>query len=138
MKKSVLIILLFVLIFSLFSCTFVNVEKFEGENGEEYFYEDSDGIKTVTNYHPHKFWSLPDYQEMVQYGEGAGLENEGVVYFIYVVDTSIDTEDPRAYYSAELDGETKELLCEEGEYFSDEAKKTALIERLLDVIDSRK
>ena len=135
MKKSLLILLLFALLFSLTSC-FNDVTEFQGKDGNTYYYEYSDGIKTVTNYHPHKLWALPDYQEMVQYGDGAGLENEGVVYFVYVVDTSIDAESPQAYYMAELNGETKELLCESGEYFSDEATKTATVERLIDLIDS--
>ena len=136
MKKLLLIILTIVMMLSLFSCAFSDVIEFMGEDGKTYYYEYSDGIKTITNYHPYKFWSLPDYQEMVQYGEDAGLENEGVVYFIYVVDTSIDSDDPKAYYCAELDGETRGLLCEDGEYFATEAEKAAAIERLVDLIGS--
>ena len=137
MKKTLLILLALILSFSMISCSnFKDVIEFKGENGETYFYEYSDGIKSITNYHPHKFWALPDYQELVQYGDGAGVENEGKVYFIYVVDTSLDPESTKAYYSAEFDGETKELFCEEGEYFSDEAQKNALVERLLSEIDT--
>lgn len=137
MKKTLLILLTFILLFSMISCSnFKDVIEFKGDNGEAYFYEYSDGIKTITNYHPYKLWALPDYQELVQYGDGAGLENEGKVYYIYVVDTSLDPESSKAYYMAELDGETKELLCESGEYFSDEAEKNALIERLVAEIDT--
>ena len=135
MKKSLLILLLLALLFSLTSC-FNDVTEFQEKDGNTYYYEYSDGIKTVTNYHPHKLWALPNYQEMVQYGDGAGLENEGVVYFVYVVDTSIDAESPQAYYMAELNGETKELLCDDGEYFTDEAEKNAFITRLVDLVDS--
>ena len=135
MKKLLLTVLTFCLMLSLFSCAFKDVIEFQGDDGKTYYYEYSEGIKTITNYHPYKFWALPDYQEMVQYGDGAGLENGGAVYFIYVVDTSIDSDDPKAYYSAELDGESKELLCESGEYFSDEAGKREVIDRLLNEID---
>lgn len=135
MKKILLFIISIALLLSITSCDMSNVMEFS-RDGVTYYYEYSDGIKTVTNYHPYKFWKLPDYQEMVQLGDGAGLENEGNVYFIYVVDTSIDPESSKAYYTAELDAETKELLCEDGEYFSSEAEKNATVERLLDLIDT--
>ena len=137
MKKLLLITLSFVMLFSLVSCNRWDVIEFE-HDGVTYYYEFSNGIKTVTNYHPYKFftWGLPDYQEMVQYGDDVGLENDGVVYFVYVVDTSIDPDNPQAYYSAELDGETKTLLCEDGEYFSSEEEKSEVVVRLLDIIDT--
>ncbi len=135
MKKVLLITLSLVLLISLPSCMNSKVTKVDLESGSIYYEYDGE-IITVTNYHPYKFWSLPDYQEMIQYGDGAGLENEGVVYFIYVVDTSVDSDDPKAYYSAEFDGETKELLCEDGEYFTDEAEKNAAVERLFNLIDN--
>ena len=101
MKRLLLIIIALCLFISLVSCNRVDIIEFE-RDGVTYYYEYSHGIKTVTNYHPYKFltWGLPDYQEMVQYGNDVGLENDGVVYFIYVVDTSIDPDDPRAYYCA--------------------------------------
>ena len=136
MKRALIIFISLALVIFMTSCSVFEVIEYTGENGAVYFYDYSDGIKTVTNYHPYKFWDLPSYQEMVQYGEGAGLENGGVVYYIYVVDTSIDADDESAYYCAELDGETKELLCEEGAYFSDEAEKKAVIDRLVREIDS--
>ncbi len=132
--KKISILLLIILVFSLVSC--LRSDLFEIErDGVTYYLDYSDGIKTVTNYHPYKFWKLPNYQEMVQFGDGAGLENEGVVYFIYVVDTSIDSDNPKAYYTAEFDGETKALLCEEGEYFSNEEEKNEVVERLLELIE---
>ena len=137
MKRLLLIIIALCLFISLVSCNRVDIIEFE-RDGVTYYYEYSHGIKTVTNYHPYKFftWGLPDYQEMVQYGNDVGLENDGVVYFIYVVDTSIDPDDPKAYYIAELDGETKELLCEDGEYFSSEEEKNGTVMRLVDIIDT--
>ena len=131
MKKLLLVILSFILLLLLTSCIFNGVT----DLNDGYYYDFSDGIKTITNYHPYKLWALPDYQELVQFGEGAGLENEGNVYFIYIVDTSIESDSPRAYYSAEFDGETKELLCESGEYFTDEAAKDATVSKLIDMID---
>ena len=133
MKRTFLAVIL-ILSLSLASCH-SSVTEFS-HDGVTYYYEYSDGIKTITNYHPYNFLKLPSYQEMVQLGDGAGLENEGVVYYIYVVDTSIDPKDTKAYYSAELDGETKALLCEDGEYFTSEVDKTAFINRLVYLIDT--
>ena len=135
MKKLLLVIISFALLISVTSCDMSNVIEFS-RDGVTYYYEYSDGIKTITNYHPYKFWKLPDYQEMIQLGKGAGLENEGNVYFIYVVDTSIDPDNPKAYYCAELDVETKNLLCIYGDYFSDEAEKNSTLERLINLIDT--
>ena len=131
MKKLLLIILSLGIILSLTSCIFNDVTELK----DGYYYDFSDGIKTITNYHPYKIWALPDYQELVQFGEGAGLENEGRVYFIYIVDTSVDPNNLNAYYSAELDGETKELLCENGGYFKDEETKKSTVSKLIDIID---
>lgn len=136
MRRFLLIAVSVVLLISITSCAAYDVIEFTGENGETYFYEYSEGIKTITNYHPCKLWEMPSYQEMIQYGDGAGLENEGAVYFIYVVDTSIDAEDSKAYYCAELDGSTKALICEDGEYFASEAEKSATVERLLNEMDT--
>ena len=137
MKKILLVFVSFVLLVSLVSCIGSSVIKFKDDRSAgDLYYEFSDGIKTVTNYHPYNFFAFPNYQELVQYGEGAGLENEGKVYFIYIVDTSMNSDDPQAYYCAEFDGETRELLCEDGEYFSTEEEKNAAIERLVGIIDS--
>lgn len=135
MKKLLLVVISIALLLAITSCGMSSVLEFE-RDGVNYYYEFSEGIKSVTNYHPYKFWKLPIYQELVQLGDGAGLENEGNVYFIYVVDTSIDPDSPKAYYTAEFDAETKELLCEEGEYFFEEAEKSATVERLIDLIDT--
>ena len=135
MKKIFATILVFALILSLTSCILDSVFRFKDENGKIYYADYSDGIISVTNYHPYKFWELPNYQELAQLGEGAGLENEGRVYFIYVVDTSIDPDSPKAYYTAEFDAETKELLTEEGEYFEDEETKNSVIKKLLKMVD---
>lgn len=134
MKKVVSILCLFVLLLSLASCA-AKVTEFTHE-GVTYYYEFVDGIKTITNYHPYKFWDLPNYQEMIQLGDSAGLENEGRVYFIYVVDTSINSDSPKAYYTAEFDAETRKLLSEEGEYFATEADKNATVTRLFHLIDT--
>lgn len=134
MKKLLLTFISLILLFSLVSCLRMDLFKIEYE-GEIYYLDYSEGIKSATNYHPYNFLNLPKYQELIQYGDGAGLENEGVVYFIYVVDTSISSDDPKAYYCAELEGETKELLCEDGEYFASEAKKNEVVERLLKIIE---
>lgn len=123
---------------ALSSCLFGEVKDLSGDGFHGYYFEVSEGISSITNYDPTKLGSLPKYQELVQYGDGAGLDNEGVVYFVYVVDTTVDPESPAAYYCAELDGETRELLTEEGEYFADEAEKTALIEKLVDMMDKVK
>ena len=135
MRRFLHTVLIFVLVISLVSCNAFNIVKFEHE-GNTYYYDYSDGIKTITNYHPYRFFNLPIYQEMIQYGEAAGLISEGVVYFVYAVDTSVDPESENAYYMAELDGETKELIWEEGQYFSEESDKISFVERLINLIDT--
>ena len=135
MKRFILIIISLILIFSLSSCNVGVVQKLDGEF-EDYYYESSKGIKTVTNYHPYNVSSLPTYQEMIQFGDGAGLENEGKVYFIYVVDTSKNPDSDEAYYTAEFDATTRAMLCESGEYFTDEETKNETLKRLFEVFDS--
>ena len=127
MKRTFLLMLALVLLLS--ACS-AGAEKLTGEY-EGYYRVDEDGIVSVTNYQPYNFFALPDYQELVEYGDGAGLDNEGVVYFIFVTDTA--KED--CFYCAEFDGETRELLCEEGTFFDSENAKNATVTRLLDMID---
>ena len=119
---------------SLSSCFGGEVTELTDRGFPGYYYEDSEGIVSITNYHPYKFYALPDYQELVQYGDGAGLTNEGTVYFVYVVDTSLEPDSEKAYYSAEFDGETGELLSEEGEYFADTEEKSLTVDKLLSMI----
>ena len=125
-KLSCVMIVLAVL---LCGCT-VGAEKLTGEYEGYYLVRENDTV-SVTNYAPYNFFALPEYQELAEYGDGVGIDNEGVVYFIFITDTS--KED--AYYSAEFDGETRELLCEEGTFFTDETAKNETITRLLDMLD---
>ena len=134
MKKILLTLISVILLFSLVSCLRSDLFIVE-RDGFKYYLDYADGIKSATNYHPYNLFGLPKYQELIQHGDGAGLENDGVVYFIYVVDTSISADDSKAYYCAELDGETKELLCESGEYFENEEEKNKVIDRLLAIIE---
>ena len=128
MKK--LTCLMLVLVLLLCGCT-GGAQKLSGQY-EGYYLENDEGVLSVTNYAPYDFLNLPNYQELAQYGDGAGLENEGVVYYIFITDTSKkDT-----YYTAEFDGETKELLCEEGTFFADEAAKNETVNRLLTMLDA--
>ncbi len=130
--KRTFILLMLALVLLLSACS-AGAEKLTGEY-EGYYLTNEDGTASVTNYHPYNFLSLPDYQELVEYGDGAGLDNAGVVYFIFVTDTA--KED--CFYSAEFDGVTRELLCEEGTFFTDENAKQETITRLLDMIDELK
>ena len=99
-----------------------------------YYLVCEDNTISVTNYPPDDLLNLPKYQELAQYGDGVGLDNEGVVYYIFITDTSkTDT-----YYTAEFDGKTRALLCEEGTYFADEGTKADTITRLLDMLDALK
>ena len=134
-KKFLLLIISFTLIFSITSCQGARLLEFE-RDGVTYYYEYSKGVKTVTNYNPYKFNELPIYQEMVQLGRDVGLVYHSYIYFIYVVDTSIDSDSPNACFHAELDAKTKECLYMYGEYFSTEEEKNAAIERLINIIDT--
>lgn len=131
MKKVFAILLVIMISFSFAACA-TGAEKLIGEY-EGYYLESEDNIISVTNYAPYDFFHLPKYQELAQYGDGAGIDNEGVVYCIFITDTS--KED--TYYSAEFD-ENRTLLCEEGTFFTDEAAKNEIVTRLLDMLDSLK
>jgi hypothetical protein len=129
MKRWIAVLLAVAFVFGLSACA-GGAEKLSGEYAG-YYRVDEDGIVSVTNYQPYNFFALPDYQELVEYGDGAGLDNEGVVYFVFITDTA--KED--CFYCAEFDGETRELLCEEGTFFDSENAKNATVTRLLDMID---
>ena len=129
MKKTSILWMVLTIALLLTACT-GGAEKLTGEYAGYYLAEE-EGAVSVTNYQPYHIFALPDYQELVQYGDGVGLENEGVVYFVFVTDTA--KED--CFYSAEFDGETRELLCEEGTFFDSENAKNATVTRLLDMID---
>ena len=142
MKKVLLIALIGALIFSLASCG-VN-KALDGEYSGYYLsvsrciYDSEFDSVSITNYEESlPFGDYPEYQELVQYGY-VGIENEGVIYLIYIVDTSIDPESSDPYYCAEFDGETRELLFEEGTYFSDKAEQDATVKKLLDMMDALK
>ncbi len=132
MKKTKVLLLVLVCAL-LFAACAGGAEKLTGAY-EGYYLTNEDGVLSVTNYQPYNFFALPDYQELVEYGDGAGLDNEGVVYFVFVTDTS--KED--CYYSAEFDGQTRDLLCEEGTFFADENAKNETVTRLLNMIDALK
>ena len=108
-------------------------EKLSGEYAG-YYRANEDGIVSITNYQPYNFLALPEYQELVEYGDGAGIDNKGVVYFVFVTDTS--KED--CFYCAEFDGATRALLSEEGTFFDSENAKNATVTRLLDMMDALK
>lgn len=132
MKRCIALVLAFMLVFALSACTF-GAEKLTGEY-EDYYLTREDGILSVTNYAPYDFFHLPDYQELAEYGDGAGLDHEGVVYYIFITDTSKE----ECFYTAEFDGQTRELLCEEGTFFADEAAKNQTVTRLLNMLDDIK
>ncbi|MBQ9750220.1 MAG: hypothetical protein IJV87_06535 [Clostridia bacterium] len=132
MKKFCVLLIVLVAVLLLSACT-GGAEKLSGEYAG-YYRANEDGIVSVTNYQPYNFFALPDYQELVEYGDGAGVDNEGVVYFVFVTDTS--KED--CFYCAEFDGATRALLCEEGTFFTDENAKIATVTRLLDMMDALK
>ena len=125
------LILVTALVFS--GCT-LGAEKLTGEY-EGYYLSHETNVVSVTNYAPFDFFNLPDYQELAEYGYGVGIDNKGIVYSIFITDTS--KED--CFYSAEFDGETRQLLCEEGVYFEgNEEAKAETVTRLLDMLDALK
>ena len=128
MRRLFAVIIVTIIAFALCACT-GGAEKLTGEYEGYYLIRENSTI-SVTNYAPYNFFALPDYQELAEYGDGVGLENEGIVYYIFITDTSKkDT-----YYTAEFDGKTKELLCEEGTFFADETVKNETVNRLLDML----
>ena len=132
MKKSSVLLMALIFALLLTACS-AGAQKLTGAY-EGYYLTNEDGVLSVTNYQPYNFFALPDYQELAQFGDGAGLDNEGVVYFIFVTDTSKEN----CYYSAEFDGATRQLLCEEGTFFADEDTKNETVTRLLNMMDALK
>ncbi|MBQ8320784.1 MAG: hypothetical protein IJX92_00275 [Clostridia bacterium] len=139
MKRIGFVLCSLFLIITLASCS-LGTYALEGEY-EGYYLRSSGGIVSITNYHPFSTNGYPSYQELVEYGDGAGLENDGVVYYIMIVDI-LEGEDiidsSSVYYCAELDGETKEILSEENYYFSSDELRDAALDRLLTMIDDVK
>ena len=131
MKRCFAFALAFLLAFGLSACA-LGAEKLTGEY-EGYYLTKEDGILSVTNYAPYDFFHLPDYQELAEYGDGAGLDNKGLIYYIFITDISKkDT-----YYTAEFDA-NRTLLCEEGTFFTDESAKEQTVTKLLDMLDALK
>ena len=139
MKIYRLILVFFVLsliLVSLTSCLDIMSDpvKLDGEY-DGYYMTLEDGTISVSNYHPTDFFNLPSYQELVQYGDGVGVENEGVVYYLYVMDIDKSADDEAVYYVAEFDGADRSLLFEENHYFTIDAEKDQFVTKMLDMID---
>ncbi len=101
-----------------------------------YYLTSEDGVLSITNYDPDGS-DMPSYQELIVYGDGAGLETQGVVYYIYIVDAdSVDSETGEGkYYMAEFADDTHELLTEDNQYFSSEVEKENIINELIEMMD---
>ena len=100
-----------------------------------YYANFDEGIISVTNYDPDDMGSIPSYQEMIAYGDGAGLENEGTVYYIFIVDTVVSTEKNEKCYYAEFADETMEILIEEDTYFANEEERKEIVDKLIEIMN---
>lgn len=143
MKKFGLIIA-FAMLFTLASCdnyndgntntrnsSVINLEnKYPG-----YYASFDEGIVSITNYDPINLGNLPSYQEMIEYGDGAGLKNKGAVYCIYIVDTTaLSTETNEKCYYAELEDATMNLLIEEDSYFANAEERKEIVDKLIEIM----
>ncbi len=139
MKKISAIMLIMILALSLAACGLIGLKNTSvislADKYPGYYANFEDGIISITNYHPYDFADLPDYQELIEYGDGAGLENEGTVYFIFVVNTKYSTEDNEHFYCAELADGTLNVLTEEDSYFASDAEKTAAVNKLMEIME---
>lgn len=145
MKKTIGMVMALALVVALTGCAKIN--QGVGANGDTpstldlsetypgYYATVREGIISIMNYNPDDINSIPAYQELIEYGDGAGLENEGVVYYIYVLDTADSTQGNEKYYYAELAGDTMEVLMEQNSYFASEDESNALVTRLLEMIN---
>lgn len=100
-----------------------------------YYANFDEGIISVTNYDPDDMGNIPSYQEMIDYGDGAGLENGDTVYCILIVDTAVPTDENEKCYYTELADETMETLVEEDTYFVDQEERKATVDRLIEIIN---
>lgn len=100
-----------------------------------YYVKSEDGIISVTNYDQDNMGNIPLYQELIEYGKGAGLETDDTVYYIYVFDAENSNEDNEKYYYAELADETMEILIEEDSYFADEEERKKVVDKLIEIMD---
>lgn len=139
MKKILALTLIMILALSLSACSLIGWNDSPVTSLEDkypgYYATFEDGVISVTNYHPYDFDALPAYQELIEYGDGAGMENEGTVYFVYVLDTKKTTTDNEVYYYAELADETREVLIEENSYFASAAEKDAAVSKLMEIME---
>ena len=78
-------------------------------------------------------------------GNNYGIEAESLGAFMNIISENVnadifvtDTSKEDCFYSAEFDGQTRELLCEEGTFFASEQAKQATVNRLLDMLDQLK
>lgn len=97
-----------------------------------------EGIVSVTNYDPNAIGHIPAYQELIEYGEGAGMENPGLVYSILILDCDQLDGEEAVYYASEWDGASKALLMEEDHFFSSSEKKDETVEKLMEILESAK
>lgn len=134
-------LMVLLLVFTLAACdnSTSNSQKTSTSNLEEkypgYYANFDEGIISVTNYDPDDMSNIPSYQEMIDYGDGAGLENEGTVYCIYIFDSANSTEENEIYYYTELADETLEVLIEEDSYFASEDERKAVVDKLIEIIN---
>lgn len=97
-----------------------------------------EGIISVTNYDPNAIGNIPAYQELIEYGEGAGMEHPGLVYSILILDCDQLDGEEAVYYASERDGASKALLMEEDHFFSSSEKKDETVEKLMKILESAK
>lgn len=145
MKKIIGLIIVFVLLFTFAACgdsnssSDTNNQNASTSNLKDkypgYYANFDEGIISVTNYDPDDTGSIPSYQELIDYGEGAGLESEGTVYYIYLFDSANSSENNEKYYYAELADETMEVLIEEDSYFASEEERKEIVDKLIEIMN---
>lgn len=145
MKKIIGLIMFLVMIFTLTACgssngdSAANNQNSSTLNLEEkypgYYANFDEGIISVTNYDPDDMNKIPSYQEMIDYGDGAGLENDGTVYCIYILDSANSTEDNEKYYYAELTDGTMEVLNEEDSLYANEEERKVVVDKLIEIMN---
>ena len=145
--QIILAVTMLTIMFLLTACGNVkDSEKIDNDNSEVannfestytgYYLTSEDGILSITNYDPDG-GDIPSYQELIAYGDSAGLENEGVVYWVYIIDTdSVDSETGEAQcYMAEFADDTHKVLTEDNQYFTSDDEKQRVINELLEMMD---
>lgn len=101
-----------------------------------YYVDYSEGDISITNYNPDNVLNLPDYQELIVYGDDVTIEQGSEGYCIYIINKENNKD--QLYYSADLDLEYN-IISESGTLWqTDIEHRKQVTESLIEIMKSVK